>query len=555
MEWESHFLPQILERGLDYYRRDLVHDLQQCAGQVTATVTGSQPYRVSLRIQDDQLTAVACDCPYAVDHDYCKHMAAVLYFWEDRGAIGEVPDGDEPAIADVVNQAPEQLVRDVLIGLLANDEHEANIFRHLAVGSDVISSTGEEYQVQMQAIFSAYEDASGFIDYEAATPFAEELTAFIEDSVQNLLQQAAWATAAQLLESVMGRLKTCDIDDSDGEILLLLETCDDAWEKILAQADLPLKQAVFDWICRQLQAEPDFLEDPLKDLLLTDFPEAEFKQPKLDFAERQLAHFRTLSDEWERTWQLEQWVTLELKVLETAEDVTDQELQRFYQAHLEVSQVRQAYSEFCIQRADYELAIAILQAGKTQAQTQQSGRLLVMYSRRLKELYHQLGKTAAYRQELWQLLTAYQPADLATYQELKGQFAAEAWPAERERLFKALPKVSAEVMEKLYAEDHLWGPLLRAVLAEKGLDGVQTYGHLLAPRSVDKLLDKYVAVAEEEAKTVGNRQHYRYLVQLLTEMAAYPGGVLRANGLVQQWRQQYPRRSAMLDELSRFRGI
>ncbi|MEU0842303.1 SWIM zinc finger family protein [Streptomyces sp. NPDC005962] len=61
------------ERGLGYL--DAVGPLRVEKGRVTATVEGTERYRVVL--DDSRGLRAACDCPYGEEGHFCKHCVAV----------------------------------------------------------------------------------------------------------------------------------------------------------------------------------------------------------------------------------------------------------------------------------------------------------------------------------------------------------------------------------------------------------------------------------------------------------------------------------------------
>ena len=72
-------LKKILTRGREYFEDGVVRDLRISPDNITAKVIGSERYSVEIEIEDNEVTELFCDCPYAYDGYYCKHMAAVLY--------------------------------------------------------------------------------------------------------------------------------------------------------------------------------------------------------------------------------------------------------------------------------------------------------------------------------------------------------------------------------------------------------------------------------------------------------------------------------------------
>ena len=73
------FSSKILERGYDYWAEGLVSDVLSTEDGYEAIVSGSYNYEVEIIVDDDEVLEMYCDCPYAEEGRYCKHMAAVLY--------------------------------------------------------------------------------------------------------------------------------------------------------------------------------------------------------------------------------------------------------------------------------------------------------------------------------------------------------------------------------------------------------------------------------------------------------------------------------------------
>lgn len=81
----------IIDRGFVYYEQGLVEDVLINEPWVHATVLGNYgDYKVQVHLTD--FSKSRCSCPY---DDYCKHMAAVVYYAARECA--EHPDYSEPA--------------------------------------------------------------------------------------------------------------------------------------------------------------------------------------------------------------------------------------------------------------------------------------------------------------------------------------------------------------------------------------------------------------------------------------------------------------------------
>jgi uncharacterized Zn finger protein len=67
-------------RGMDYYEGGLVRSLAEHEGTVTASVRGTQSYRVKLWAKEGNLN-YSCNCPVGADDTFCKHAVAVGLEW------------------------------------------------------------------------------------------------------------------------------------------------------------------------------------------------------------------------------------------------------------------------------------------------------------------------------------------------------------------------------------------------------------------------------------------------------------------------------------------
>ncbi|SFC66615.1 SWIM zinc finger [Alkalibacterium subtropicum] len=79
--FETEIDPVILERGLDYFKRDKIIDVQKEDDRhYTFTVEGTKPYTVTVTFAEDRntITHTHCDCPYDKG-PFCKHQAATFY--------------------------------------------------------------------------------------------------------------------------------------------------------------------------------------------------------------------------------------------------------------------------------------------------------------------------------------------------------------------------------------------------------------------------------------------------------------------------------------------
>ena len=122
MNWKSLFARHILERGYDYYCMDAVENLDVSEDLIRADVSGTEDYEVEISLEDGEITDMYCSCPYAEDGRNCKHMAAVLYEWEDARQECEYEsrdddkEGNEHLDGSVIDYLEEYMERILMKG-------------------------------------------------------------------------------------------------------------------------------------------------------------------------------------------------------------------------------------------------------------------------------------------------------------------------------------------------------------------------------------------------------------------------------------------------------
>lgn len=80
-EFEREIDPVILDRGLDYFKKDKIIDVKEDDDQhYTFTVEGTKNYTVTVTFGEDRntITQTFCDCPYDKG-PFCKHQVAAFY--------------------------------------------------------------------------------------------------------------------------------------------------------------------------------------------------------------------------------------------------------------------------------------------------------------------------------------------------------------------------------------------------------------------------------------------------------------------------------------------
>ena len=141
MEWEHLFREIILERGYEYYLEGAVVNEHISKNSISATVSGNDDYDVEIIFNNDKIIGMYCSCPYAADGHNCKHMAAVLYTYQEHieyeSSINNHISNNSSTLDEIIKKASDKQVRDFLFNVLKDDDKLLSRFKILVDKSQI----------------------------------------------------------------------------------------------------------------------------------------------------------------------------------------------------------------------------------------------------------------------------------------------------------------------------------------------------------------------------------------------------------------------------------
>ena len=207
------------ERGEDYFANNHVERLSEQDGVITAGVIGTQPYRVKLWVDDEDLD-YSCTCPVGADGEFCKHCVAVGLAWLE-GNQRKLPPGKADRTATVTaddvraylkGQDKDALV-DIIVEHAAQDER---LGQRLLLKTAKNTAKGLNLATYRRAIDEAVEP-DGFVSYRDAYNYTQGIDEVI-DSIDELLKEGNPAAVIDLTEYALDAVEKAmgSVDDSDG---------------------------------------------------------------------------------------------------------------------------------------------------------------------------------------------------------------------------------------------------------------------------------------------------------------------------------------------------
>lgn len=196
-------------RGKKYAQEGRAKVEEASALQISGSVRGAARYDVALLLEDDSLQGV-CNCPAAVEGDFCKHQVALALTARGAGDSAE-PSADSSLAAFLRAQQPELLVDKLLSYAAESREIEKDlVFWHKSAQA---KSGGE-----LGKVIGALLRGGGFVDYRKSFDYARRV-----DQVAELLRGLVQSRPVECVEAVEYALlrlfKTLEqSDDSAGAI-------------------------------------------------------------------------------------------------------------------------------------------------------------------------------------------------------------------------------------------------------------------------------------------------------------------------------------------------
>ncbi len=536
MKWEHFFKDHILMRGYDYYKNGAVAELESDGDIIRAEVSGTEDYEVEICLKNNKIDDMYCSCPYADGGNNCKHMAAVLYAYEEENDCREAAFD----IAKSVNAADDAFVRRFLINLLRNDKKLCAQFKRALSEPDDFDLN--YYKIRANEIAEEHSDNYDYISYRDAYFFDEEISREFSDAAEYLIENKRYDEALDLSLFMIEFLCGLDIDDSDGCIGLLLGGCEELLLDIIRRGGAQTESRVFAEMLNAARKTSYELAKICYDkFIMTYFDDKKFLDEKLAYIDEMIEIYDK-SDSYHREYAVPKYLAARLELMQ--ESCGDDEIENFcrkYGAHMNV---RRFLTDKYIEEEKYEDAINIL--NESLKTDEDFPGLIRDYLKKLNELYKITNDYDNYLGALWRLvLKSY---ELSDYTELKAQYTESEWKQKRERVFEAV-KSYYQKAEIFYTEG-LYDRLLDCAISDSGLVIVRKYKDALVPLFPNEILDKYTAEVQKEARFTSVREKYKMLVSVLREMRELPQGKERVQNIAAEWREKYRRRRAMMEELN-----
>lgn len=401
------------------------------------------------------------------------------------------------------------------------------------------------YKNQIQAIFS-HAKVHGFVDWRHMGDLTSGMLYLINDARKEMsAPEDCWDLFA-VANAVFLKWGKTDMDD-DGDTQMVMSEVTDAWDEVVSRlVDEKEQKKALDFFMKYTDGTViDYMED-----YLYKFMDAHFRTPQLlkikrEFLEDKIRQV-SASDKDDFLKDIDVSILKDylLQIL-SDEGAPIEEVEQYAKSvgkHDVNDRMIRIYEERGESKKEIELLREMIDK---EGGSRFRGYAYTQYEKQLKDLYKKLGRTEDYNALLRQMFYE-NPGNEALYEEYMALFSDKDWKQETEQ--HLFPAVSGRFDAMPLFEREKRYDLMIETAENAGY--LSDYEKVLKKRYPERCLKILVRNADEEMDQATQRKGYRRVARILKKIKNYPDGEPVAKELAEKYRNEYPRRTALWDELS-----
>ncbi len=547
----------ILSRAADYVEQGRVSaPSEDGAGIYRAVVSGSDAYDVTVVIDEQSgsldnplVTHISCTCPYDRT-PMCKHIAAVLLVLRE--------EMDEEEEAERTTAVDTELAE--LVSALSRDEleeivlHQAQIDRRFALmlraeySSKPTERAAFELRAGIRAELNRFTGSWGLIPYHESFSAAGVLDRYF-DQVTADIEHGAFRSAFRVLTAIMeeAAAATQYTDDSGGAFGDAMHTAVHTMKWIAGcEIDDDLRYEMLEYI-RQIDRSDSFVDPADLRFELWDIASKVVHTDK-EYQDLRATLVEAIPSENTGSFfhdhGRERLLGMLVGLMERFGDVAEAEDLRWNNRHLPL--FRTQLLEQAWELENYSEVAKLAEDGI--ACDERLRGLVAKWRDWALHAYRAAGDDRQACRIARELVLAGDAEYLPVLNELVPR---DRWSAVREELIEEMQRSDRRaetVVPELLLFDGLWDRLMQFVERHEHL--VTEYGQRLFAHFPERVRTVWERRLREEARATSDRSGYRRLARSIREYRQVAGKA-SAHDLRDRILEEFPRRPAMRDELSR----
>ena len=553
-EFEQLIDEKILKRGLSYFKGNAITDFSEVStGEYEAIVSGTEEYTVQLEINENTIVEHNCDCPYDMG-PVCKHVvAAIFHLQQDELELSPsnftIPKKKKTiSVSQQVKELLKAISHKELIEFVQENSKKDKKFSNYflaSFGHLSQNQSKEFYQKQIHSILQTAAGRDGWIGWSDMKYVVNTTEPFLKNAEKYLVNNSfenVFFISTALLEEMTEAFQYGD--DSNGDLGYFVESAMELLSK-LAHEKLPktLKEKIFeycissfqhhlfkgwDWHLGMLRVASDLIEKENDTNII-------------------LSCLDTINGEYER----ERAQSFKLDLLRKFK--SEKEVEAYINKHISNSFIRNKEIEKAFESKDFERVTKLSKDGIKCDEKDKPGLVKIWYNWLLKvaQAEKNIAKIIEYARFLF--IDNFHP-EQDYYLILKENIADKDWHPFLEEIIKEiLPKqrwTYTELIRKIYIKEEWWDRLFMMLKQNLSMENIQQNEQYLAKDYSAELIELYSEKITNYVEKFIGRNHYQTACKYLRRMKKL-GGNDKVNELIELFRNQYPQRKALMDELTR----
>lgn len=563
--FEQHISRKILDRGASYFEENTVQNLAQEGKNWAADVYGTDDYLVEITIENNgKIIDWSCDCPY----DYgpiCKHVAATLYAiadeWDDRNQSPVSPFVEilaptrKKPLAQIIDQLDIAEMRKLLT-YFAQRQEEIRAYL-LSNYSNTLETVSKSQYVQLvRAMIDSFDgDRYGFLEYRQADRLGDKLS----DLLDNAQEKQSWGLI-YLCEAIIEQLAETlnHADDSSGSLGGAMSSAFYTLNGLVEpdnNTPSDLVRHIFEYALMESQKEKysgwDWAGD-LRSIAVDATRNQEEAQQVIAVLEKYIAKNK---DSKYGQYSIE--VAERLKYTLLMNFFSAAQAETFLQQNLEYTSFRVKALEQAMQEKRYDEVRQLIEEGIQLDTERRHPGTVDQWKKWLIQLAEATGDKKILIQTNEELFL--DRGDMNYYHELKKIVPAAEFPKKIEQYIQYFRDQNShwsdyfnQSVADILQEEKRWQDLLEEVKKGNSLRIVDHYYPIIGDKFKIDFLNIYVQSVQQSMANGTGRGLYQECCSYIDKIVQL-GGQEEAKMIVNKWRQEYPRRRAMLEELARYK--
>ncbi|WP_281990932.1 SWIM zinc finger family protein [Aquimarina aggregata] len=542
---------KILKRGADYYEDGAVIEFEEIStGEYEAIVLGTEEYRVQFRVSENTIVEHHCDCPYDLG-PVCKHLvAAIFYLEQDRLIINHQTSSAQKtekktvSVSKQVKNVLKQISHSELISFIEKQSKTDKKFRNYFLSAFSYLHQGQSkdfYKKQIHNALQAAKGRDGYISWSETKYIHSTITPFLENAEESLNKggfENAFYISTALLEEMTEAFEYAD--DSGGDISYFIDASIELLFNI-ATEDIPkpLNDEIFDYCLSEFEKEA------FSDITLLRIASKLIKNEKE--ADVIIQYLDSVQD----TYEIERAQTFQLELVRKFKGIDEAE--KFIEKYIANPSIRKEEIEKPFENRNYKRVKELSEYGILKDQNDKPGLLGQWYDWLLKIAMVEQNVPKIIEFARYRFLHSFGGSQ-NYYQILKNTVPKKDWHRFLEDIIKEITPNThwtySPLIRKIYIEEKWWDRLFLMLKENTSLQNIEENELYLSEDYASELVQLYRERLEKYVENYVGRKYYKTACRYLRRMKKL-GGKDQADSLIKFFKEKYPQRRALMDELSK----